>query len=62
VTLSLAVFFEAAMQMKSAHLIKSCENQKKEKCRNKRYFYIHLPLKYRLDRINRKRWRHLPFL
>jgi len=50
VTSSFAVF-EAAIRVKSTHLIKSCfKPEKKEKYGNKKkYFYINLHLKCRLD-------------
>jgi len=48
VILSLSVF-EAAIRVKSMQLIKSCLKTKKEKYGNKRYFYINLHLKDRLD-------------
>jgi len=38
VTSALAVF-EAAIRVKSAHLIKSCLKPEKEKSGNKRYFF-----------------------
>ena len=40
--------FEAAMWVKSTHLIVVCENQKKRKYGNTRSFYINLYLKNRL--------------
>jgi len=44
VTSSLAVY-EAAIRVKSTHLIKSClKIRKKRKCGNKRNFYINLHL------------------
>jgi len=47
--ISLAVF-EAALRVKSTHVIKSClKTRKKEKYGNNRYFYINLYLKDRLD-------------
>jgi len=49
VTSSLAVL-EAAIRIKSTHLIKSClKTRKKRKYGNKRNFLIKLHLKYRLD-------------
>jgi len=49
VTSSLAVF-EAAIRVKSTYLIKSClKTRQKDKCGNKRYYYISLFLKDRLD-------------
>jgi len=48
VTSSLAVF-EAAIRLKSTDLIVMFENQKKRKCGNKRYLYLNLYLKDRLD-------------
>jgi len=51
-TLSLAVF-EAAIRVKSKHLIKSCfKTRKKErKYGNKRHFYINLHVKNRFRHI-----------
>jgi len=49
VTSSLAVF-ESEIRVKLAHLIKSClKTRKKGKYGNKRYFYMNLHLKDRLD-------------
>jgi len=50
VTLSLAMF-EAAIRVKSTHLIKLClkTRKKRKKYGNKRYFYINLHLRDRLD-------------
>jgi len=49
VTLSLAMF-EVAIRVKSTHLIKLClKTRKKRRYGNKRYFYINLHLRDRLD-------------
>jgi len=46
--MSLLAVFEAAIWVKSKHLIKSClkTRKKKRKCGNKRYFYIKLHVKH----------------